>query len=84
MDVKVLGAECANCHRLYRLVRDVILEMDIEATLSKVTDLDEIMAYNVMFTPGLVINGKVVSVGRIPTRAEVTTWLANALMAEKA
>ncbi len=53
--------------------------MGIEAEVIKVTDYAEIMAYNIMSTPGLVINEKVVSSGRIPTPAEVTTWLANAL-----
>ncbi len=82
MDIKLLGPGCPNCQRLERIVREAILEMGVEATISKVTDMRQIMAYDIVGTPGLVINGKVVSSGRIPTKAEVTTWLANAAMAE--
>ncbi len=82
MDVKVLGPGCPNCKRLEKVAREALEEMGVEATLSKVTDLSEIMAYNVIATPGLVIDGKVVAAGRIPTKAEVTTWVANAAMAE--
>ncbi len=82
MDIKVLGPGCPNCQRLERIVREAILEMGVEATISKVTDMRQIMSYDIVGTPGLVINGKVVSSGRIPTKAEVTTWLANAAMAE--
>lgn len=82
MDVKILGSGCPNCKRLEKIARDVLAEMGVEATLTKVTDFGDIMAYNIIATPGLVINGQVVSYGRIPTKAEVTTWVANAAMAE--
>ncbi|MBK8418851.1 MAG: thioredoxin family protein [Anaerolineales bacterium] len=54
-------------------------EMTLEAEVIKVTEYPEIMKYNIMSTPGLVINEKIVSTGRIPTPAEVTTWLADAM-----
>ena len=79
--IKILGSGCANCKRLEQIAHKVISEMDIEAEVIKVTEYPEIMAYNVLSTPGLVVNEKVVSSGRIPTPAEVTTWLANALEA---
>jgi small redox-active disulfide protein 2 len=82
MHVKILGSGCPNCKRLEKVAREALEEMGVEATLSKVTDFGEIMTYNVIATPGLVIDGKVVSSGRIPTKAEVTTWVANAAMAE--
>ncbi len=82
MDIKVLGPGCPNCQRLERIVREAVQEMGMEATISKVTDMRQIMSYDIVGTPGLVINGKVVSSGRIPSKAEVTTWLANAAMAE--
>lgn len=82
MDIKVLGPGCPNCQRLERIVREAVQEMGMEAAISKVTDMRRIMSYDIVGTPGLVINGKVVSSGRIPSRAEVTTWLANAAMAE--
>lgn len=77
--IKVLGSGCANCKRVEQIARKVIEEMSLEAQIVKVTEYPDIMAYNIMSTPGLVINEKVVSSGRIPTPAEVTTWVANAL-----
>jgi len=80
LTIKVLGSGCANCKRLEQIAYKVISEMGIEAEVIKVTEYPDIMAYNVLSTPGLVINEKVVSSGRIPTPAEVTTWIANALV----
>ena len=77
--IKVLGSGCANCKRFEAVAHQVVDQMSIEAEIIKVTEYPAIMAYNVMSTPGLVINEKVVSFGRIPTAAEVTTWVANAL-----
>jgi small redox-active disulfide protein 2 len=79
LTIKVLGSGCANCKRVEQIAHKVVAEMDLQAEIVKVTEYPEIMKYNVMSTPGLVINEKVVSSGRIPTPAEVTTWLANAL-----
>jgi small redox-active disulfide protein 2 len=79
LTIKVLGSGCANCKRLEQVARKVVSDMNIEAEVVKVTDYNDIMTYNVLSTPGLVINEKVVSSGRIPTPAEVTTWLTNAL-----
>ena len=79
LTIKVLGSGCANCKRVEQIVRKVVEEMTLQAEIIKVTEYPEIMKYNVMSTPGLVINEKIVSTGRIPTPAEVTTWLTNAL-----
>jgi len=79
LTIKVLGSGCANCKRVEQIAHKVIAEMGIKAEVIKVTDYNDITAYNVLSTPGLVINEKVVSTGRIPTPAEVTTWLADAL-----
>jgi small redox-active disulfide protein 2 len=79
LTIKVLGSGCANCKRLEQIARKVVEEMGVEADVIKVTDYAEIMTYNVLSTPGLVINEKLVSSGRIPAPAEVTTWLVNAL-----
>jgi small redox-active disulfide protein 2 len=79
LTIKVLGSGCANCKRLEQIAHKVVTEMGVEAEVIKVTDYNDIMTYNVLSTPGLVINEKVVSSGRIPSPAEVTTWLANAL-----
>ena len=79
LTIKVLGSGCANCKRVEQIAHKVITDMGIEAEVIKVTDYAKIMAYNIMSTPGLVINEKLISAGRIPTPAEVTTWLTNAL-----
>jgi len=82
MEIKILGTGCPNCQRLEKLAKEVAAEMGVEATFVKVTDMKKILSYEILGTPGLVIDGKVVSSGRIPTRAEVTTWVANAAMDE--
>lgn len=79
LTIKVLGSGCANCKRVEQIVHKVVEEMTLQAEVIKVTEYPEIMKYNVMSTPGLVINEKIVSTGRIPTPAEVTAWLTNAL-----
>ena len=79
LTIKVLGSGCANCKRVEQIVHKVVEEMTLQAEVIKVTEYPEIMKYNIMSTPGLVINEKIVSTGRIPTPAEVTTWLTNAL-----
>ena len=79
LTIKVLGSGCAYCKRVEQIVHKVVEEMTLQAEIIKVTEYPEIMKYNVMSTPGLVINEKIVSTGRIPTPAEVTTWLADAM-----
>ncbi len=79
LTIKVLGSGCANCKRVEQIVHKIVQEMTLEAEVIKVTEYPEIMKYNIMSTPGLVINEKIVSTGRIPTPAEVTTWLADAM-----
>jgi len=81
LTIKVLGSGCANCKRLEAIARQAVTDMEIEAEVIKVTEYTEIMQYDIMSTPGLVVNEKVVCTGRIPTSAEVTTWLADALEA---
>ena len=79
LTIKVLGSGCANCKKLEAIAHQVVDQLGMEAKIVKVTEYPDIMAYNIMSTPGLVINEKVVSTGRIPTPAEVTTWLVDAL-----
>jgi len=79
LTIKVLGSGCANCKRVEQIARKVMTDMGIEAEVVKVTDYKDIIAYNILSTPGLVINEKIVSTGRIPTPAEVTSWVTNAL-----
>jgi small redox-active disulfide protein 2 len=78
LTVKVLGSGCENCKKVEGITRKVIATMGMQATVIKVTDWTEIKKYPILGTPGLVINEKLVCAGRIPTEAEVTTWLVNA------
>ncbi len=77
--IKVLGPGCSNCQKVEQIAKKVVGTLNVDATIQKVTDLKEIMRYSILSTPGLVVNEKVVCAGRIPTEAEVTTWVTNAL-----
>ena len=81
LTVKVLGTGCPKCKKLEELARSAVAEMAIEADVQKVTDIASIMDYDVLVTPGLVINETVVSSGRLPSVAEISTWLADAMVA---
>jgi small redox-active disulfide protein 2 len=79
LTIKVLGSGCENCKRLAWLTERVVNHLGIEAQIIKVTEYAEMLQYNIMSTPGLVINEKLVSAGKMPTEAQITTWLTNAL-----
>jgi len=71
MEIKVLGTGCANCRTLEKLTINALAEMNIDASVEKVEDIVKIMSYGIMRTPGLVIDGKVVLSGRIPSVKEL-------------
>lgn len=79
LNIKVLGPGCANCVNLEKLCKEVTAENNIEAVIEKITDYKDIMSYGIMSTPGLVINGKVVLSGKLPTKSTLTHWFMNAL-----
>jgi small redox-active disulfide protein 2 len=86
LNIKVLGPGCANCERVAQMVVATLEDLEAElgddcpeATLQKITDYEEFLKYGVMFTPGLVINEKLVCAGRIPSQAEVRQRLASAM-----
>lgn len=74
--IKILGPGCAKCKQAETVVRDVLAESNVDATVEKVEDIQVIMAYDVMKTPALVIDDKVVISGRVPTADEVRQHLA--------
>lgn len=76
LTIKILGSGCANCKKLEAVARDAAQSAGIAADFIKVTKMEEIMAYDIMSTPALVVNENVVCAGRIPTKAEITQWLA--------
>jgi small redox-active disulfide protein 2 len=75
LNIKILGSGCANCKRLEATTRKVVDALGIEAEIEKVTDYADIMKYPILSTPGLVINEKLVSAGRIPTEEQIESWL---------
>ena len=79
LSIKVLGSGCPNCQKLEQETRKAVKNLAIDAEITHVTDYQQITDYGVLSTPGLVINEKVVSSGKIPTEAEIVTFLANAM-----
>lgn len=80
LTVKILGSGCPNCKKVEMIAKQAAELLSIEANFIKVTNIKDITSYNILATPGLVVNEKVVCSGRIPTQSEVTTWLVNAEM----
>ena len=73
-NVKVLGTGCANCQNTLKLVAEVAMAKGVEIEIEKVEDLQKIMSYGVMSTPGVVVDGKVVHAGGVPARSKVEGW----------
>lgn len=79
MDIKVLGAGCANCNKLEQMVFDVLAELDADASVTHVRDFKEIVSYGVMQTPALVIDGQVKFSGVVPSKAKLTEIITGEL-----
>jgi len=79
LKIKILGSGCPNCKRLEQETRKAVSNLAIEAEFEKVTDYQKIMEYDILSTPGLVINEKIVSSGKIPSQSELVNFLATAL-----
>lgn len=75
MEIKVLGACCAKCKNTYQVIEKVIKENGLDVKLVKVTDMEEIMEYNVMTIPAVVVDGMVKIKGRVPTECEIKEML---------
>jgi len=76
LTIEVLGPGCANCMRLELVAAEAVQRAGVEAEIRKVTDYRQILAYGVMSTPALVIDGTVASAGRIPSVDEIAGWLS--------
>jgi small redox-active disulfide protein 2 len=83
MKIKVLGTGCAKCKKLYAEAEKAIASAGVAAGLEKVEQIDEIMKYGVMMTPALVIDEEVKSSGRIPSTAEMVSWMTTAAAKEQ-
>jgi small redox-active disulfide protein 2 len=79
LNIKILGSGCANCQKVEQIAKKVVAALSVDATIQKVTETQDIMKYPILSTPGLVVNEKLVCAGRIPSEAEVTTWVTSAL-----
>ncbi len=79
VQIKVLGGGCENCHNLEKNARAAAAQLGVEATFVLTGDRAEYARYKLLYTPGLVVNDRLVSAGRVPDVPEVTTLLVNAL-----
>jgi small redox-active disulfide protein 2 len=78
INIKVLGPGCNNCHLVEENAKAAVAQLGLEAEIEHVTDRAEYPTYGLLFTPGLVIDGKLVSGGRIPSVADISGWLTSA------
>ncbi len=83
MKIKILGTGCARCKALEAVTGEVVKELAIDADIEEVRDINKIMEYPILATPGLVINEKLVLSGRVPTKPEVVQLVINALAKEE-
>ena len=83
MIIKVLGTGCAKCNQLENLIKEVLKEMSIDAKIEHIKDINKIMEYPILATPGLVINEELVVSGKVPEKAKLTQLVINALDKEE-
>ena len=76
-EVKVLGTGCANCRATTQRVEQVAKELGVPISLEKVEAIQDIMAFGILATPGVVVDGKVVHAGGVPTREKIAGWLGS-------
>ena len=71
MEIKVLGSGCAKCKTTYEMIEKIVKENQLDATLSKVEDIVELLNYGIMTTPAIVVEGEVKLKGHVPTESEI-------------
>ena len=75
MEIKILGSGCPKCQQTAKIIKEAVAETGIDAQIEKVTDVMEIAGYGVFGTPAVVVDGDVKSVGKIPYKEEIKTWV---------
>ncbi len=75
MEIKVLGPGCKKCHETEKVVKEVVRETGLDASVEYITDIAKIAGYGIFSTPGVIVDGKVKSTGKVPSKAEVKSWL---------
>jgi len=83
MNIKILGPGCPKCHKLEKTVREVISELQVNATIEEVKDITKILKYPILITPGLVIDEEVIISGQVPSKEKVIELIKNAVEKEK-
>jgi small redox-active disulfide protein 2 len=78
MEIKILGPGCAKCHQVEKIVQEAVSETGVDARIEHVTDFKKIAAFGVLGTPAVVVEGQVKSVGKIPKKEDVKTWIGKA------
>ena len=77
MEIKILGTGCTKCQLLEKIIKEVVDELGVDAEIEKIQDINKIMEYPILTTPGLVIDGKVVCSGRVPAKEEILAFVTN-------
>ncbi|MFH1216411.1 MAG: thioredoxin family protein [Pseudomonadota bacterium] len=75
MEIKVCGPGCAKCHEAERIVREALQDADVEATVVKISDFNEIAKLGIFSTPAVLIDGQVKCVGKVPTKKDILGWI---------
>lgn len=79
LEIKVVGTGCVNCENLYRLCMNIAAENNLDADIQKVNDKDRFLELGVWMTPALIVNGRILSQGKIPTKSTLEHWLKKEL-----
>jgi len=78
LNIKVVGSGCPNCQKLEELCRAIVNENNIDAEIEKITDVNQFAELGILMTPGLLLNNKLMSSGKIPAKSTLTHWIITA------